>query len=68
LGEGIRSHHVAVFSTIHRTPAVIACAIPPSTSPAALVVTDRIAFPATRQAGSIKVLQGMAHLSVGKVV
>jgi hypothetical protein len=59
---------VAVFSTIHRMPALMACAIPPSTSPAALVVTDWITFPATRQAGSIKVLQGMAHPSFGKVV
>ena len=67
-GDGMRSHQVAVFSTIHRTPALIACAMLLSTSPAALAVTEWTALPTTRQAGSVKVLQCMAHPSFGNAV
>jgi hypothetical protein len=61
------SHQVAVFSTIHLTPALTAWAIPFSTSPAALLAADVITL-LTAQAGSVKGLQGMGHPSFGKVV
>ncbi len=67
LGEGIRSHQVAVLVTIHVTPSVTAWAIPLSTSPAALLAADLMRLPAT-QAGSVSGSQGMTHLWFGKAV
>ena len=65
-GEGSRTHQVAVLTTIHRTPASIAWAIPLSTSPAALA-PDLITLPAA-QAGLVNGLQCMGYPWFAKAV
>ncbi len=67
-GEGICTHHVAVFSTIQRMPPVIACAMPLRMSLVAPATADFTTLLTTKQAGSTRVLQGMGYLSSGKVV
>jgi hypothetical protein len=62
-GEGIRSHQVAVFVTVHRTPSVIAPARPDRTSDAAVDAAEVTAWDTSAQAGSTRVSQCMAVTS-----
>ena len=58
LGEGSWIHQVAVFTTIHRLPAVTACATLFRTPPAMAPDAERTAGAMTAQAGSRIGLQG----------